>query len=161
MAFKKGSFKNNKKKSVLIIFICLVLVAAIVLGSILIIKRVQVKTFQSEDEMRSYVEGVYSEEVNKLLNYRITIKGDYITQERYGTVEDQDNETEYGIGGVEHKYHISKYDYQHGKIITDEDTYYDYANEKNDTKKEQHEFTVKANGAIADKNHTYKRVDSK
>ena len=155
----KKNLKKNKKRTIWVSIVCFILIITLVLGSVLVIGKLQIKTFHSADEMKAYVEGVYTEEVNTLLNYRITIKGDYLTQERYGTVENQENENEYDIGGVEHRYHISEYDYRHGKIISDEDTYYDYASEKNVTQKKEHVFVVKVNDTITDDKHKYKRVN--
>ena len=155
----KNNIKKNKKRTIWVSIVCFILIFALVLGSVLVIGKLQIKTFQSADEMKSYVEGVYAEEINERLNYKITIKGDYITQERYGTVTDQENEHEYDIGGVEHRYHISVYDYEKGKIFTDEDTFYDLETEKNYRNNSQHVFTVKANNVITDNNHKYKKVD--
>ena len=121
-------FKEHKIKYILISAVSMTLVVALIVGSILLYNKLQIKTFNSESEMKSYVEGVFVEEHNELLNYKITIKDDKIVYETYGAMK-RYNETKkesyyVDLGKVENEYHISEYDYKNGKIITDRTTYY-------------------------------------
>ena len=163
-------FKKHKIKYILISVVSLALVVALIVGSVFLYNKLQIKTFNSESEMKSYVEGVfYDGEPDDFISYKITIKNDYITQaEHYcriyvnGKKENQEWETEVAM------YHISKYDYQNGRIITDEKTIYykekdESANDltsyitKSKSRKTQDIFVIKVNNEIETDTHTYKK----
>ena len=149
--------------------VSLVLVVALIVGSIILYNRLQIKTFSSENDMKSYVEGVFYEgEPDDFFSYKITVENDYITEVKHyhrkvngnRDVEEWDNKSA--------RYHISKYDYQSGKIITDEKTSYysvkdEKANdltsyiEKSKTQNTQVVFVVKVNNEIETESHTYKK----
>ena len=162
-------FKEHKKKYILISSIGLAFVIALIVGSMLLYNRLQIKTFDSESEMKSSVEGVYIEEINDLSNYRITIEDDYITMENFGTMKNYPKYGEnYSFNHKEKTYHIYEYDFKNGKIITDKETI--YYNEKDENANDltsyntksrtidtQNEFIVKKENVITDKNHTYKK----
>ena len=161
-------FKEHKIKYILISAVSMTLVVALIVGSILLYNKLQIKTFNSESEMKSYVEGVFVEEHNELLNYKITIKDDKIVYETYGAMK-RYNETKkesyyVDLGKVENEYHISEYDYKNGKIITDRTTYYFKegtglsSTTKSNTCNTKDEFEVKINDEISDRNHTYKKI---
>lgn len=164
-----NKLKMNKGKYILVSFISLVLIMVLIVGSVFVLHWFQIKTFKSASEMKSYVEGVYVEEHNEILNYRLTIKDDYIIEEEYGTMKNYPKYGEdYSFSRKNYSYHISDYDYKNGKIITDEETYYysekdEKANDltsyitKTKTIISRHEFIVKKNNAISNENHTYKK----
>ena len=164
---KINKIKKNKRKFILIPLISLVLIIAIIVGSIFLFHRLQIKTFKSESEMKNYVEGVYVEEHDELLNYRLTIEDGYIIEENYGTMKNYPKYGEnYSFNSKKFSYRISDYDYKNGKIITDETTYYysekdENANDlfsyitKTNTFDSRKEFIVKKDNVISDSNHTY------
>lgn len=165
-------FKEHKIKYILISAVSLVLVVALIVGSVLLYNKLQIKTFNSESEMKSYVEGVYIEEHNELLNYRITINDDYITEEEYGTMTNYPKYGEdYSFNHKRYRYHISEYDYKNGKIIIDETTHYysekdENANDltsyitKSKTFSSEKEYIVKNDYTISNENHTYKKSNN-
>ena len=171
IALRNEKLRKNKKKIIIISSISLFLFIALLVGSIILFNRLQLKTFNSEREMKSYVEGVYIEEHNELLNYRITIKDDYITEEEYGTMKNYPKKGEdRSYTNKRYRYHISEYDYNNGKIITDETTYYysekdENANDltsyntKTKTFSSQEEYIVKKDDTIINGKQKYKKTN--
>ena len=163
-AERKKRFQKNKKKYIIISLVSIALLAAIICSSIFLYNKAQIKTFNSAEEMKSYVEGVYTYEYNDLLNYRLTVKDDYIILERYG-------EMNRGFGQVdrfdseEEKYHISEYDYNNGVIHTDKTyrTITEGSGLSAQKKKEEYdihnEFTVKAEKVIENNKRIYRSND--
>lgn len=161
-------FKENKLKYILLSCVSLFLIIAIIAGIVFLFNILQIKRFSSEEEMVSYVEGVfYDGEPDDFTSYKITIEDDYITKATHhyrridnGDIQDWENDDE--------MYHISKYDYKNGKLIVDERTDYysvkdESANdltsyiEKSKTRKVKDEFIVKITDEIEIGSHTYKK----
>ena len=160
-------FKEHKIKYILISAVSLTLVVALIVGSVLLYNKLQIKTFNSESEMKSYVEGVYYDgKPHDFASYKITIEKDYITEAQHFYRTNNGKKDIQEWENVKSIYHISEYDYQNGKIITD--TVTDYYSEKDEkdsfssTKKSttlpiKNEFDVKIDDTITKGVRTYQK----
>ncbi len=124
---RREKIKEHKKKYILISAISLVLVVALIVGSVLLFNKLQIRTFSSKEEMIKAVAGDYvdAEHFNNPYMF-FSVNENYVTQSYELSIMDSD------------VYAIRTWDYENGKIIYGDDS----------------EITVLKNGNLQSKTYT-------